>query len=115
MSKRHIERRYNALLKDVETKDFYKVDLSNRVNCYVCTECKHITKTKDIDAGVTPFLHYCEKCGNMAQSTFYKDIVPDFKPTEEWYRPTLKEVLKMKYNTQEHILQGGLHFRKINQ
>ena len=113
-SKREIERKYNKLLKDVETDDFYKIDLKNRINCYVC-DCGHITKTKDVDAGVTPYIHKCERCGQMARSTFYKDIAPEQQPTEEWYRPTLKQVLKMrkKEDLLDHILQGGLDVRRI--
>lgn len=116
-STREVERKYNKLLKDVATKDFYKVDLSNRVNCYVCQTCKLITKTIDIDAGVTPFMHTCEHCGEVAYSTFYKDIAPYIKPTQEWYRPTLKQCLKMrnKQGLLDHILQGGLDVRKITE
>lgn len=114
-SQREIARKYNKLLKSVETDDFYKIDLANRVNCYVCS-CGHITKTKDIDAGVTPFMHKCEKCGQMAQSTSYKDIVPEQQPTEEWYRPSLKKVLKMRKNEGmlHHIFQGGLCVRRVS-
>ena len=114
-SQREIERKYNKLLKDVETNDFYKIDLTNRVNCYVCG-CGHITKTKDVDAGVTPFMHKCEKCGQMARSTFYKDVAPEQQATEEWFRPTLKQVLKMRKNEGmlDHILQGGLDVRRVS-
>lgn len=114
-SQREVERKYKQLIHDVATKDFYKVDLSNRVNCYVCTKCKHITKTKDIDSGVTPFMHSCEVCGETAHSTFYKDIAPHLQPTQEWYRPTLEQVLKMrkKEGLLDHILQGGLDVRVI--
>lgn len=114
-SQREIERRYNKLISDVESNDFYKVDLTNRVNCYTCT-CGHITKTKDVDSGVTPFMHSCEKCRQMARSSFYNDIAPDQEPTEEWYRPTLKQVLKMRKNEDllNHVLSGGLIVRKIS-
>lgn len=114
-SQREVEKKYNALINDVQTKDFYKIDLTNRVNCYKC-KCGHITKTKDIDAGVTPFMHSCEKCGQYAQSTMYRDIVPDQKPTQEWYRPTLKEMLKLRSNQPllEHIFNGGLMNRRIS-
>lgn len=114
MNKKEIKRKYSKLLKDVATKDFYKIDLTNRVNCYVC-DCGHITKTKDIDAGVTPFYHNCESCGRYARSTFYKDIAPHKLPTEEWYRPTLEQVLKIRrnYGLLDHVLNGGLDVRKI--
>lgn len=113
-SQRQIQKRYSKLMNDVATKDFYKTDLTNRVNCYVC-RCGHITKTKDVDAGVTPFMHRCELCGSMANSTFYDDIAPHIQPTEEWYRPTLKECLNMRKNEGwlDHVLNGGLVSRKV--
>lgn len=113
-SKRSVTEKYLNLINDVDTNDFYDIDLTNRVNCYVCP-CGHITKTKDVDAGVTPFMFTCEACGNVAQSTFYKDIIPDKPHTIEWYRPNLKETLKLRKNpgTLEHVLAGGLMDRKI--
>jgi hypothetical protein len=48
--------------------------------------------------------------------TMYNDIAPSQEPTQEWYRPTLKEALKWRSkNTMmlEHILQGGLDVRNI--
>jgi len=115
-SKRQVEKKYNSLLKKVEIDDFYKIDLNNRINCYVCTKCDHITKTKDIDAGVTPFKFTCEKCHGTATSSFFNDIAPNQLPTFEWYRPTLKQVLKMRKTPGmiDHILGGGLNYRKIN-
>lgn len=112
MNKKEIEKRYNVLLEDVKTKDFYKVDLSNRVNCYKCTSCEHITKTKDVDAGVTPMMFNCEACGGNAMSTFYKDVAPTKKHTIEWYRPTLSQLFKMDSAMIEHVLMGGLDDRK---
>jgi len=115
-SQREIERDYNKLLYEVNTDEYYtKTDLTNRVNCYKCN-CGHITKTKDIDSGVTPFMFKCEKCGNYAHSTFYNDIVPKQEPTFIWYRPTLKEVIKMRKKPEllDHILNGGLDYKPIN-
>jgi len=115
-SQRQIEREYNKLLHSVKTDDYYtKTDLANRVNCYVCQTCGHITKTKDIDSGVIPFMFRCEKCQEVAYSSFFKDIAPDQLPTYEWYRPTLQQVLKMKNKPDmlDHILKGGLDYRKI--
>lgn len=114
ISQREVERKYKALMHDVARSDFYKIDLTDRVNCYKC-DCGHTTKTIDVDAGVTPFMHSCEKCGSMARSSFFKDINADAEPTQEWYRPDLKEI--MKYRGKEHILDhifnGGLLNRKI--
>jgi hypothetical protein len=113
MSRREIAIRYKSLMNDVATKDFYKVDLTNRVNCYVCTVCKRITKTKDVDPGVTPFMFSCDYCKSMAYSTGYRDIAPEIKHTHEWYRPSLESVFKMRDGMVEHILKGGLDSRKL--
>ena len=108
-SVREIKRLYNKMLESCG-----KVE-PNRVNCYVCPNCKHITKTIDVDDGVTPFMNTCEICGQFAKSTMYKDIIPWEKPTQEWYRPSLKETLKWRKNESmlEHILNGGLDVRTI--
>lgn len=114
-SRKQIEEKYNNLLKKVATDSYYQIDLTNRVNCYVCN-CGHITKTRDIDAGVTPMMFNCEKCGGFgAMSTGFKDIVPNRQPTFEWYRPSLKKLLKMRNvpGMVDHILNGGLDYRKI--
>lgn len=88
----------------------------NRVNCYQCPSCQHITKTIDVDKGVTPFMHTCERCGSFARSTMYNDIAPHQEPTEEWYRPSLRKTLRLvgvSDGMVDHILQGGLDVRKI--
>jgi len=112
---KQIIRRYNKLIEDVATKDFYKIDLTNRVNCYTCSVCHHITKTKDVDPGVTPMFFPCEKCARTARSSFYRDIAPHLKPTIEWYRPTLAEVLTKRENAAllDHIFNGGLDSRPV--
>lgn len=118
MNKEEIEKKYNELLHDVKNDDFYDIDLTNRVNCYQCSSfhCRHITKTKDVDAGVTPFMFSCEKCGETARSTMYQDVAPLQSPTIEWYRPSLSETIgfsKERPGLVEHILKGGLNDRKI--
>ena len=116
-SQSSITRQYNKLLNDVAKKDFYKIDLTNRLNCYTCNDpkCGHITKTKDVDAGVTPMFFKCEICGTKAISSMYRDIVPIQKHTIEWYRPSLNQVLKMrkKPDLLYHIFRGGLDSRKV--
>lgn len=109
-SQREIKRRYAKMLKGKS-----HLDIGN-VNCYICDKCDHITKTIDIDDGVTPFLHRCEKCGEFAESTFYNDVIPDKKPTQEWYRPTLEQCMKLRKKDEsllEHVLNGGLVSRLI--
>jgi hypothetical protein len=115
INQREVNKRYAKLINDVETSDFYKIDLTNRVNCYRCQSCGQITKTKDVDAGVTPFIFNCMHCGKEAYSSFYKDIAPQIEPSFEWYRPSLYETLKLrkKINSIEHVLNGGLLSRKV--
>lgn len=115
ISQREVERQYHKLSEKVKKDSYYNIDLNNRVNCYSC-DCGHITKTKDVDAGVTPFIHNCEMCGKMAKSSFYNDTHPDLLPTQEWYRPSLNEVLKLrsKPHVLDHVFNGGLMSRKIS-
>ena len=113
MSVRECTRKYNEMLK------MHKAKVEpNRVNCYRCDRCGSITKTIDVDDGVTPYSYTCEYCGNpYAISTMYHDVSPKQKPTQEWYRPTLKDCLKWRKNPSmlEHILNGGLDVRPIKQ
>lgn len=112
MNLQEIKNSYNKLIEDVKTKEFYtKIDLNNRFNCYVCPN-GHVTKTQDIDAGVTSMFIHCDKCGLRASSSFYRDIAPNIKPTKEWYRPGLDETLKLNHSL-EHVLRGGLLIRNI--
>ncbi len=116
-SQREVKRRYLNLMQRVAKDDYYKIDLTNRTNCYVCESCGHTTKTKDIDAGCTPMMFDCERCKGTARSMFYKDFAPDKEPTFEWYRPTLKEIMKYRRRPDmlDHIFNGGLCYRKISQ
>lgn len=116
MTKQEVTTRYEKLLRDVAEKDFYtKIDLTNRLNVYTCESCGHSTVTKDVDAGVTPFWHQCEACGQGATSSFYR-VAEGLKATQEWYRPTLEDCLKIRKHSPgllEHVLKGGLSVRKI--
>lgn len=108
------KKEYDTLMRNLETNDYYRnLNLDNRVNCYICPECGHITKTKDIDRGTTPFMHECEKCDSLAYSSFYEDISPNCKPTQEWYRPGYQEFRYLPEQLKEHVLVGGLISRKI--
>lgn len=111
MKKQRIKKRYQVIL---ETYTEFGSGQKGRVNCYTCQHCGHITKTVHADRGVTPFMHACEQCGEFALSSSYNDIAPSAQPTQEWFRPTLDECLKMKdVVLLEHILNGGLDWRKI--
>jgi len=112
-SQRSVTKKYNDML----TRDGQQQVAPNHVNCYTCPTCGRITKTIDRDVGVTPFMFSCEtvNCEGMSTSSFYMDKAPDQEPTIEWYRPTLKQTLKMRKQPEllNHVLQGGLDYRNI--
>ena len=122
ITKKEIIERYNECILAQEDEKVLGV------NNYRCnTECNHVTKTIDVDSGVTPFLISCEKCKADATSSFYDDLVPDQAPTFEWYRPSLDQVLAIRNESLslppaskghnesilEHILDGGLLSRSV--
>ncbi len=114
-TKSHLTKLWQNLLKKVATDDYYKVDLTNRVNYYTCGN-DHVTKTKDIDAGVTPMFIPCPVCNANSVSGMYGvDKFPEMEPSHEWFRPTLEQILKHRKspNLLNHFLQGGLDYRKI--
>jgi RNase P subunit RPR2 len=116
ISQRQVQRQYEKLMHEVKTKEFYTdIDLASKINCYTCENCGHVTKTKDIDPGVTPFIMQCPACKETATSSFYNDIAPHIEPSVEWYRPSLEETMKLRKNpgTLEHVLHGGLLDRKM--
>lgn len=106
-SQRSIEKAYKAMV--------IKIADENRINCYTCKVCGHVTKTIDRHAGVTPMFNVCVSCGGESVSSWYKDIAPDLKVTHEWVIPTLSELIKQRKNPGliDHILRGGLDFRVI--
>lgn len=115
-SQRQVEREYQELLHDVATKDFYKKDLTNRRNTYVCDKNGHSVVTIDRDPGVTPMFILCPHCSGRGVSKFYNGGIPGVDPSHEWYRPTLKQCLKMCNKNEgllDHVLKGGLVLREI--
>ena len=116
ISQNQLTKRYAKLIDDVKKHDYYRIDLTNRLNCYACS-CGHITKTKDVDAGCTPMRFRCEECGQLAMSTNYNDVASAQKPTFEWYRPTLTQLMKARKKDLyiEHVLSGGLDYRSIKE
>ena len=105
--RKDVMRRYKQMLKDVSGENYHK----GEVNCYTCKQCGKVTKTIDVDNGVTPFGIECPHCHGDAMSAFYHDTAPDAPVTHEFYRPTLEETLALvdeHFFTVSHILNGGL-------
>lgn len=108
-SVREVTASYNRVIRQ-----YGDVEIEPKINCYVC-QSGHITKTQDIHKGVTPFTYRCHHCDDVAYSTLYENISPDLEVVGEWYRPSLKGVLKLRYDSGllYHVLNGGLLYRKI--
>lgn len=103
------------------------------INVYTCDK-NHATVTIDRSEGVTSFIIGCPQCeaagitpeyGNHdaeAYSAMYR-VPQSLTPTHEFYKPTGEELKDLKadmahhsfMNLMEHVDQGGLLFRKIQE
>ena len=112
MTKKQIEKKYNALVGRIEDMGIY--DGRGTVDRYECEKCGCVMHTTYKDKGVTPFATSCRECGGLMRhtKTFSKEVVPTHIKVINWYRPTLKQVLKMPDGIVEHILNGGLILEK---
>ena len=110
ISQRQLINDYNKMILNFPEDPEFKI----KENIYTCEGCKNVVKTKDLAAGTTPMKITCLKCGGAMQSNFYADIPKDPEVSMEWYRPTLKQVLKWrgKPGLIDHILNGGLSLRQ---
>lgn len=63
-----------------------------RMNIYACEECGEEIVSREIRAGVTPFLFFCFACGAPARSNMYRDqgLDPD-DAVIEWFQPATQE------------------------
>ena len=111
-----IKEKYLEVLKLISERS---AERAGTINCYTCEKCHRSEKYIYIDSGVTPFMNTCNFCGELAQSSFGRDIIPGIPATMEWFRPELEEILELKNSTNpahhsqlEHYLNGGLESRK---
>lgn len=88
-------------------------DFQGKLNVYKCEKCGREMVTIDKDAGTTPFVTICDECGAEARSAMYM-CDPNLVPEYEWYRPTLRYIIKNPM-VMQHVLGGGLLLRKIVQ
>lgn len=92
-------------------------NLTTGVTCFVCDTCQEAIKTELVDKGITPTSLICNNCKGPMKNTNGEDIAPDYDPTWEWYRPTLKEYLKFrKLNKRQNLNwvgSGGLLMRSV--
>lgn len=84
------------------------------VDRYECRKCGAMMHTTYKDKGVTPFMMACPVCQRQMQhtKTFDKETVPPEIEVLNWYRPTVKETLKMSEAMIDHVLYGGLVLEK---
>ena len=84
-----------------------------RKNIYTCEKCGGHIVTVDTDKGVTPFMIACQadpECNGAMTSNFYRcdpSLIADY----EWYRP--QTAAGLDRHSLEHVLKGGLLFRKL--
>lgn len=112
MEKKYIEKEYKKLVDSIENLRMY--DGRGTVDRYVCEKCGYTIFTTYRDKGVTPFTIRCSRCnGTMFHDkTYEKGQVPENLVIKDWYRPSLKETLKLSEGMIEHILNGGLILEK---
>lgn len=86
--------------------------LKGKVNIYVCRTCRGHIVTRDIDAGVTPFMLKCRaklECDGDMQSSMYRVFDQEVREDYQWYRPTAAEALGAW--ERDHVAAGGLMLR----
>ena len=86
----------------------------SKINVYECYGCARSTVTIDTDNGTTPFMISCPSCGKSARSSMYR-VNQSLKPTHEFYRPPFEDLRKLSGGEQQHVIMGGLLFRKIEE
>lgn len=108
--KKDITRRYNEIDKAIADEE----DNVGKQICFVCTKCKQAVKTEVKDKGIIPRGIICPYCGEESFHT-ENDVMKEFKPTFEWVRPTLEEVLELHDQPVRcnFILGGGLVRKEV--
>lgn len=111
-------RRNNS--SDSSKDEFQIINVESR-NCYVCTDCNHITITVHIDNGKTPAFIRCTKpgCNGKAASFMYRLPIclmmettdGKFKATHEWYLPGRIELSSMNKQQRVKAKTGHLFLR----
>ena len=109
MEQAKIKRRYEEMLKTIESANMY--DGRDTYDLYECKECgcKKITTYKD--KGVTPFMLPCPCSESWMEHTKTFKSIPDGTTVEEFVRPSLEIAYKMKYPQLEHLFNGGLFLK----
>ncbi len=91
-----------------------------KINAYVCKECKGLTVTIEKVEGITPMFLGCRAsgkeydCNSMAVSMMYPPasiVIKLPKPKWEWYKPD--SLKRLDVETADHVQKGGLLLRKI--
>lgn len=85
-----------------------------KFNGYKCDRCGYWWITVDRHPGVTPMFKACEGCHEgRAVSMGYPSTPPPKQPTFEWYRPSQVEFGTLEPAIRDHVLKGGLMYRRI--
>lgn len=111
LSQREVTRRYKKMVASVEETGREP----KGPNVWVC-ECGNIMRCRHLDYGTTPMTLSCWVCQKGSLVSKWQDTMPDLPFSHEWYRPSLRQTLKLRTKRPqlvEHILLGGLEIRKV--
>jgi hypothetical protein len=84
-----------------------------KLNIYTCRECRGHVVTRDLEAGVTPFMVGCKAtagCKGMMESSFYRVWDQKMRASHVWYRPVSTGFLTA--GERQHVEMGGLLLRE---
>jgi len=86
---------------------------AGRLNIYACEKCRGHIVTRDLHAGVTPFMlrcHATDGCAGMMKSSLYRVFDQSVRETHQWVRPAEGDDVDPRLFG--HIAMGGLILRQ---
>lgn len=94
------------------------MERQHAINVYRCRKCGGEIVTVNLDAGCTPMFLRCRanplaECDGTMCSQMYA-VPQDLIPTHGWHSPQGKERERLDPAMQDHVKQGGLMIRKLD-
>lgn len=89
-----------------------KAAFQGKLNIYTCEACRGHIVTRDLGAGVTPFMIGCRAtpdCRGMMKSSMYRVFDQSMKESHQWRTPaSVDELASLSQWEAEHVSNGGL-------
>lgn len=89
-----------------------KAAWQGKLNIYTCEVCRGHIVTRDLDAGVTPFMIGCEVdscCPGFMKSSMYRVFDERMRESHQWRKPqNVDELAALSRHEAEHVANGGL-------